>query len=249
MNKSALITLFLCIAMIGFGQKSVKDSIIGTPWVGVQYTFHVPGGDLMERFGINHGIGLKVAYKTKKNWVYGAEGNFIFGSNFKETEIFESLYGDNGEISDINGSPADVLYYMRGFNVNAIGGKLFPWFGPNKNSGLLLELGVGFIAHKIRIETQDHDVPQLEGDYLKGYDRLSSGAHLSQFLGYAHMGNKGSLNFYAGFYFMQGFTKERRKINFDTKLTDNSSRIDIQYGIRLGWMVPIYKRASKKRYY
>ena len=247
--KKILLLLTLVVCLTSFAQKSIKDSIIGTPWVGVQYTFHVPGGDLMKRFGVNNGIGLKVAYKDKKNWVYGVEGNFIFGNKFKETSIFEDFYNSKGEISDLNGQPADVFYHFRGFNVNAIGGKVFPWFGPNKNSGVLFELGVGFLYHKIRIESQDHDVPQLEGDYKKGYDRMTIGANLSQFLGYVYMGNNNTVNFYAGFYFMQGFTEGQRKINFDTQLPDTGKRIDVQYGIRVGWMVPIYKRASKRRYF
>lgn len=247
--KKLLFLIAVGISLVSSAQKSIKDSIIGTPWVGLHYTFHVPGGDLMRRFGINNGIGMKVAFKDKHNWVYGVEGNFIFGNKFKETSIFSNFYNTSGEIPDINGAPADVFFYMRGFNVNAIGGKVFPWFGPNKNSGVLLELGVGFLYHKIRIETQDHDVPQLEGDYLKGYDRMTTGTNLSQFIGYVHMGNKNVVNFYAGLYFMQGFTEGRRKINFDTKLPDSGNRIDVQYGVRFGWMVPIYKRASKKRYF
>lgn len=65
------------------------------------------------------------------------------------------------------------------------------------------------------------------------------------------MANEGVLNFYAGFYAQEGFTYNRRTINFDTPDIPVSTdmRLDIQYGFKLGWLIPIYPRQPKEFYY
>lgn len=84
--------------------------------------------------------------------------------------------------------------------------------------------GVGILQHKIRIEHQDNKIPQLEGDYLKGYDRLSNGLMVHQFVGYFHMSNNRLINFFVGAEAWQGFTKNRRDLNFDTKMHDDKTK-------------------------
>ena len=65
------------------------------------------------------------------------------------------------------------------------------------------------------------------------------------------MSNNGLVNFYTGFYFQQGFTKNQRDINFDTPdiPVDKSMRNDFLYGYKVGWVIPIYKRKPKDYYY
>ena len=63
------------------------------------------------------------------------------------------------------------------------------------------------------------------------------------------MGNSKLLNFYAGFEFVQGFTKSQRDWIFDEMRKDNSNHLDLFYGIKVGWILPIYNRAPDKYYY
>src|SRR5690554_7147117 len=79
----------------------------------------------------------------------------------------------------------------------------------------MIKVSAGYLWHKLRIETQEDEVPQLEGEYLKGYDRLTIGVNTSQFLGYNYMADRGILNFYAGVYFQQGFTRNQRELFWD----------------------------------
>ena len=72
------------------------------------------------------------------------------------------------------------------------------------------------MRHKIRIETQENVVPQLEGDYLTVYDRLTGGPAAMLFLGNQHIGNKRLVNFTYGFEMILGFTEPLRSFNFDT---------------------------------
>ena len=57
-----------------------------------------------------------------------------------------------------------------------------------------------------------------------------------------------AVNFYGGFEFTQGFTKNRREMNFDTGQKDDLARLDMLFGFRLGWVFPIYKRIADKSY-
>ncbi len=234
-----------------FGQRNVSDSIIGTPWIAVHYGLNGTAGDLADRYGLFNHIGGFAGYKTRRNWVYGIDGSFMFGSDVRVNGLFDHLIDSKGNITDQNGDIAIVRVLNRGFYVDANVGKIFPVLSPNKNSGIYVSLGAGYLAHKIRVETQDHVVPQIELEYRKGYDRFTSGLNLQQFVGYSFMANQGVFNFYGGFYIQEGFTYNQRTIFFDQPDVEvpTDMRLDIQYGFKLAWMIPIYKRMPKEFYY
>jgi hypothetical protein len=155
----------------------------------------------------------------------------------------------DGVILDQDGQPASVLKYERGYCLFAWAGRLMPIVGPNPNSGLLLKVGGGYMRHKIRIETQENVVPQLEGDYLTGYDRLSGGPAAMFFFGYQHIGNRRLINFMFGFEMVLGFTEPLREYNFDTHRHESGTRYDGLNGFRFGWTLPIYRRSAKGYYF
>jgi len=252
MHKLLLITLLMsALSFNGMTQRNVADSTIATPWISIQYGLNWTAGDMLERHGFFNHIGMLAGYKTSRNWIYGVEGSYMFGGDVRASGLFDHLVDSKGNITDQNGDIANVRVYSRGMTVNGSVGKILPVLNPNPNSGIYLSFGAGFIAHKLRIETQDHVVPQLELEYRKGYDRLTQGINLSQFVGYAFMANQGFLNFYGGFYVQEGFTKNMREIFFDQPNTQvpTDMMIDIQYGIRLAWLVPVYKRKPKDFYF
>ena len=131
------------------------------------------------------------------------------------TGLFDHLIDSNGNITDVNGNIAAVVVYPRGFSTNVCIGKIFPVLGSNKNSGVFVHTGVGYLLHRMKIETNEQVIPQIELDYKKGYDRLTTGVNVHQFIGYNFMSNSGGYHFYGGFYAQEGFTKNRRTINFD----------------------------------
>jgi hypothetical protein len=249
MNK--LLLLWVSTPIFIIGQRNVSDSVIGTPIIAVHYGINQTAYDLSDRYGLLNHIGILTGYKTKKNWFWGVDANFIFGNQIRMTRLFDHLVDSYGNITDINGDIAKLLVYSRGVNVNATVGKIIPWFGPNDNSGIFVHLGLGYLLHKLRLETQDQVVPQLELDYKKGYDRLTIGPCIHQFLGYSFMANSGFLNFYVGFYFQEGFTQNKRTIFFDQPdlPVSTATRFDFQYGAKLGWLIPFYKRQPKDFYY
>lgn len=256
MRSIAIIAVFFCFA--GFSQRNVKDSIIGTPWVGVHYGANWTAGDLDERYSFFNHIGIMAGYKTNRNWYFGLDGNFLFGNQLNADDpsdefygIFDHLTDSQGNITDENGDVGMIYLYARGINVNLSAGKVIPVLSPNRNSGIFVHAGAGYLLHRLRVETQEQVIPQLELDYRKGYDRLTIGPNFHQFVGYAFMANGGFFNFYGGFYAQQGLTRNQRTIFFDRpdEPVSKATRLDMQYGFRLGWFIPFYKRQPKEFYY
>jgi len=232
-----------------FSQVNVKDSAISTSMISLSYSYQFPGGNLSERFASNSSVGGSYFYKTKTNWIGCINGNFMFRDTIKENGILNSISTKDGNIIDGNGIYADIKLYERGFYFDVKAGKLFPVFGSNKNSGIVILGGIGFLQHKIRIENKDNTAPQLKDDYKKGYDRLTNGFAVSEFIGYMYLGNSRLVSFYAGFEFVQAFTKDRRSYNFDLMSADKTKRLDILSGFKIGWVIPLYKRSPDKFYY
>lgn len=237
--------MLLCVASDLFAQtRNVKDSIVTSGFIAASYGYFVPGGDLAERFGDNSAIGALGGYKSKKNHFFTAEWNYIFGYKVKENGILDSIKTSGGFIIDAEGKIADLRIFERGFTAHLQFGHLFPLKGisPNKNSGILVSAGLGMIQHKIRILDNGGRSPQLSGDYLKGYDRLTSGVSFSQFVGYWYMSNSRYVNAYFGFEAFQGITKSRRSWDYDLMRADTRTRTDLLYGFRAGFVIPIYRR-------
>jgi hypothetical protein len=232
-------------------QATVKDSSISMVLIKVSYAYQVPGGEIARRFGNNSNIAGTLAYKTRSNWIFGIDGGFLFGTDVKESGILDSISSKrvvSGIIIDESGQPASVHLNQRGFTLSLLAGKLFPVWGPNPNSGLLLTARAGFFQHKIRIEDLDQTAPQLAPEYLRGYDRRTNGLALTGFVGYQYLSNRRLINFYAGIEFLQGFTRNTR-YDFDLNRRDNSLHRDYLSSLRVGWLIPLYKRAPNEFYY
>lgn len=241
--------VFLFLSYFCQSQFQVRDSALFDPHISISYAYQVPGGDMEYRFGDNHNIGFGFHIKSKTNWYYGVQGTYITGNRvIQEKGFLSNLKVEGGYVLDNDGQFAKVSLQQRGFTITADGGYLFPVLGPNRNSGILVFGGVGLLQHKIRIEHQDSEISQLEGEYLKGYDRLTNGLVLHQFAGYYYMSNYKLVNFYIGIEGWQGFTQSRRDFNFDTQMKDDAKRLDMLYGIRAGWVLHLYKRMSTDYY-
>lgn len=244
---------FLLISILahfsGWSQASLKDSSINHFMVSPGVSFQLPGGNMKDQFGMSSSIGINFDYKMKNQFSIGLDGSFIFGNRLKNTDMLNPLRTSDGDIIDSEGNISNILFFERGFTVSLSTSYLFTWNKPNPNSGIYIRFNAGFIQHKVRIEHQNNSIPLLEGDYLKGYDRLTNGIMISEFIGYRYLSNQRLLNVFAGFEFIQGFTQNRRDYNFDLMGPDNTKRIDLLSGIRIGWILPLYKQAPQEYYY
>ncbi len=245
-----VIILLLCLLtwQAAEAQSGVKDSVIRFPFTGVSYGVYMPGGDLSDRFGLNNMISLDAMFKTKKNWLFGLSGGFIFGDNVEETGLLDAISTSQGGVIGLDGLYAEIRIFERGYQLSANFGKLISFKKPNPNSGIIIVGGPGFIQHKIRIENVGNTVPALRDDYLKGYDRLTNGFQMREFIGYVYFSNRQLVNFYGGFEFIQGFTSGRRDYNFNDINSKDENRLDLLYGFKLGWILPLYKKKPAAYY-
>jgi hypothetical protein len=241
------LSLFSLFALSLSAQVSIKDSSIYTPLIGASYGFYMPGGDMADRFGNNSALQLNVDFKTRYNWILGINGSYMFGKTIKES-MFDSISTSTGAIISQEGQLADVRLYERGFTISGTIGRLITFKKPNPNSGIRVDVGFGFMQHKIRIETIGNNVPQLSKQYKKGYDKLSNGFLLTESIGYLYLSNNRLANVYIGFECMQGFTQSRRSYDYDLMKRDTRKRMDILYGARLAWILPLYKKAPPEFY-
>jgi len=249
MGKLFIISLlFFCVSK-GFGQKgTVRDSSIFAPMVSMNYGAYIPGGELAKRFGLASGIGISANFKTASSWILGFDYTFQFSNRVKENDVLSNIQTSEGYVLNSNGDPANVILFKRGHLAKFNFGRMFPVIGPNPNSGITVLLGIGYWQHKMRIDTNSDFVPQLTTDLKKGYDRLTSGVVINQFIGYYHLSNSKLVNFFIGIDLNQGFLKGRRSYIIDQMTEGNEKRIDLQYGLKAGWILPIYKRSPEQFY-
>jgi hypothetical protein len=226
-----------------------KDSIVALSMIEFHYSILAPAGDMNDRFGLTTNVGIGFLRKTKSNLFWGAEVNYLSGSTVKEKYVLDGLKTERNQIININGNYADVRTFERGFSTYAKVGKLFPVFNSNKNSGVLLMVGLGFLQHKIHIEVLDDNVLALSSENRKGYDRLSNGLSLQQFIGYYYLHQRYLYNFYIGVDLSQSFTQNRRDWDVYAQRKLDESRKDYLNGLKIGLVFPLYKRMPKEFYF
>lgn len=267
MKKTILIIITLCCMLpaISFAQrgsvsnvrtdfssKDYVDTMATMVWTGVNMSGQLPLGLLREWFTPNLAVGTGVNIKTNHNWTFDVCFNYMFQSSLRDTTapFLGDMVDDYGRIMDGNGRTAlGVSFEGRYCYVGAGIGKVIPvnrW----KNSGIWLRYSMGYFTHKIRINDYDHQVPQLDGDYLKGYDHRSGGFAMSQFVGYLFIQKNRLLNFYGGIEFFESWTKPNRNYIFNEGSTANAKyKFSGLIGLKIGWNIPLYEKKSVTTFY
>ncbi len=249
MKKKLIVIALLLSGVQGFAQYSVRDSSIRFVMLSGSLAGQVPAGDMAKRFGLNGNVGVHVQYKSRTNWLLGAEGNYMYGNMVNSAGLLDSISTrQGGYVINDDGDFAGVQLFEQGFTLMFTAGKILPVWAYNPNSGLTVKFGAGVMEHWIGF-TGIGGVPQLNGEYQKGYDRLTSGYCYSEFIGYTFFSNKRLINFFCGLEFYEGFTRSRRIVDFTTMRYDATKRGDFLYGIRFGWIIPLYKKVPKDYYY
>jgi len=251
MRKVIALTFFIaCLHTVVCGQSrsNLGDTIVNAKLIQFSYAIQFPFADMADRFGNNSSLGASFSFKMAHNWMIGFEGNFLFGGNIKEDTILDHLFTSQGFLIGTNGYAESVLLFERGMTFWGKFGKLFPVMKGNPNAGINVLLGAGFLQHKIKIEDPDNAVPYVTGDYSKGYDRLTNGFALTQYVGFLNLDKRKFLNFNAGIELIEGFTKNRRDYNFDQMKKDDASRIDILVGLKIAYILPFYGRGEQRFY-
>ncbi len=242
------IVLILSFSLYGkLAKDSTKPNIksfVNATYINADYHFSMPFSDFKNRYGASNLIGIGIGHKFNRNYVVGGSVSYLFGGKVKESSILDSLIGSSGELINNQGNLATLRMYLRGWSYQFYIGKLF-YLNPKKvNSGIILKAGIGFLQHKIKFQFTPTTLPQIDGDYMKGYDRLSNGIMYKQFIGYTHFDQEGMFSYYIGVESLIAKTKNRREINFDTRVKDNKVYTDILIGPKIGLMIVFNGRVA-----
>lgn len=241
MAKKFLALAFLFLPIYVSAQ-SVRDSAIQLGMFSFHASSHLPAGDISKRYGVSYGVGGSYWLKTRTNWILSADFTFMFGENFKEESIFSGLMDHQGFFITTNGSQMYPTISERGFYGGLRLGKIFPVFGPNPNSGLMVSASAGLLQYQTFFRLEENSIPVLVDDYAKMLDYLTNGFALNQFIGYLHLDNEQPINFYAGFEFHQAWTRGRRDWLYNLKGPETGLRHDFLFGIRVGWIFPVGRK-------
>lgn len=241
MSKNTLTFLFVLCATVAFGQ---KHRVMNNTGFAIISNFGVAGqlsgGDLKQRFGNNFAAYFGLEGMTQKgNWIFGTEIGYLAGKEVKENPI-SKLYNVSDKIYGGDFQTTDVFLRERGTWFGGYIGKLIPLKANNKRSGIRITVGVGQLRHKIRIQDDTKSIVQFDKPYIYGYDRLTGGFYLSEFVGYQILSPNRRMNFTFGFDFMQGFTKSWRDWDWDLKSKNTTKRMDLLSGFKVAWSLPFY---------
>jgi hypothetical protein len=254
MKRIALVAAVVC--GLSYSASAQDDLFGGTKErarkgfiLGFNGSIDMPGADMARRFGTSFRLGPSVLYKTESNWIFGAKSDFLFGNNIKEDSLLYNVRDEQGYFINSDGERTSVQLSERGYMIGLQAGKIFPLSKAHPDNGLLLMTGTGFIQHKITIFDKGNTIPQVRGEYKKGYDRLTNGWYLEQFVGYNMFDRRGLLNFHIGLNVMAGFTQGRRDYLYDVMRKDDASRFDLLLGIRGGWYIPLFSKKSEEIYF
>ncbi len=231
-------------------QKTI-DSAMTFPMFSASFMVQFPGGDMAERYGVNTNIGGSFMLKLKNRLIWEVNASYIFGNKLKgdAATIFENIETSNGAIINKYGEYAKVSTSERGYFIGTRLGMILPFWQSNPNSGPVVMVGGGLLQHKIRIENDGNNAPQILDEYKKGYDKMRYGFCASEFVGYVNFSKSQLMNFYIGVEFYQGWTKSGRSYDYTLMKTDTQIRFDLLHSIKAGWIIPIYKRLPEKYYY
>jgi hypothetical protein len=235
MNK-ILAFMIIIFGYLPIGAQQDNEKFVN---ISFEYGVQVPFGDLSDRFGTNFQLGSHLEIiQDNTQFLLGTSFHLIFGNRVKEDVLINLRTSDGGIIGN-DRQFATVSLRERGFQSQIYLGKIFQVVRGHFSSGIKSTIGLGILQHKIRVQDDSRSVTELTGDYLKGYDRLTNGLSIMAFIGYQHLDKNRRLNVLAGFDFSYAFTQNRRDFDFLSMQKDETKRVDILAGFKIGMMMPI----------
>ena len=221
---------------------------ISSKTIQFDFTYQSPITGMSIDYGNNSAIGL--SYLTNKNdLLFGLDANFMFGNNVKNDSILRLIGVDNLLLINANGELDEVLLYERGSNAHLLFGKSFR-FEEKHLSGIYVYGGLGYLQYKTRLETNKTYLPQIDEEYIKGYDNFTNGISTKICVDFMHFDKKTSVNYHIGLEFLNAFTKNGRAYNFSNgTVIDNSLKIDQLIGLKFGIIIPIQRNNEEKFHY
>jgi len=239
-----VIFIFLSSAFLNVNAQENKQSAFT-----FNYNYQIPTADLANTFGNNSAIGASYFSETANNLFYGIEGNYMFGNNVKDSTLFDNISTSTGGVIDAAGHYANINLLQRGFDAHIFAGYAFH-FTENNLSGIYLSQGFGYMQHQIFIDTKNQNIPQLNEEMKKGYDRFSNGFSTKFSADYKYYHKKGKFQISSGVNYTMAYTKIQRAYDFANKEHYSSKRKwDQLLGFKVEVIIPIHRKNEEEFHY
>ena len=260
MKKYVAFFIFSVVLFCGKGYSQIEISeskkkvdsaglfVILTP----NFTYNIVLADLRKEYGNHLAIGTDVGVKLKNNWSIDFGFKYLFGGGIDTSVInttFLRLLCDGHFINNKGVATKEVEFEFRGISVHLQGGKIIPVTKRFRNSGIWIKCGIGVTQHFINIKNPGNKVENLRPDYRKGYDRLTLGFSVYQFVGYAHMTKRNLFCVYGGVDFFENFAHRQRDFDFSLMRKDDSKLFEAMIGFKIGWIIPLYKHDPNREFH
>ncbi len=242
-------TLLVITIILNAKTQSLKKDTLTLPTLSANIGFCYPMGDLKERYNFFGQAGSSFMIKFKNNFTITTEGLVLFGEGYKGDDPLRLIVNSNGTLTNEYGQPAEFARGMRGMQITSKIGYILSKYSHNPNSGITISLGGGFFQTKYWIDQRGNNIPQIMGDYVKGYDKMSNGFALTQFVGYTYFHNKNFWNLFFGIEFTEAWTESRRSWDFTLMRRDNSRHHEFMATIKAGWIISFIRREAEDIYY
>ena len=241
--KKICITLFSIMFLNTNAQENKQSAFT------FNYNYQIPIGSLANTFGNNSAIGTSYFLETINNIIFGIEGNYMFGTDIKDSAIFDNISTSTGAIIGADGHYANVNLMQRGFDSHLFAGYAFHFTEINL-SGIYISQGLGYLQHQIFIDTKNQNIPQLNEDMKKGYDRFSNGFSTKLSIDYKYYHKKGRFQISSGFNYTIAYTKNRRVYDFANNEYYSSKRTwDQLLGFKVEVIIPIHRKNEEEFHY
>lgn len=239
-----LLGLVLMLSYQPLAQKKYNNDVHAI-YLNFSGAYQMPQGDLKLRYGDNSNVGIQAEWITgKTNMIFGLNAGFLYGNKVKEN--IEHLFLYKGVMLGTDQTATALYKKERGTLYGAHFGKLFAInHAKNPRSGIRATLGLGLLSHWIKITDEFKSANQFQGEYVKGYDRLTRGIAITPFLGYQYTSLSRYLNVSIGVEYTASFTKSHRSWDYDLLAADTKRRKDGLLGFRFAFSLPLYIGDSK----
>tara|TARA_B100000214_G_scaffold371707_1_gene348577 strand:+ start:3917 stop:4660 length:744 start_codon:yes stop_codon:yes gene_type:complete len=213
------------------------------------YNYQIPIGKLSTTFGHNSAIGASYFFENNNNIMLGLESSYLFGSNIQNSTIFENIATSTGAIISANGQYANINLMQRGFDSYIFAGYTFH-ISKDKLSGFYLYQGLGYLEYYIFIDTKNQDIPQLNENMKKGYDRFSNGMSAKSSIDYKYYHHKGRVQMSIGLNYTFAYTKNQRTYDFqNNEYYSNKRKWAKLIGFKTEIIIPIQRKNQEEFFY
>ena len=116
--KSLIFILLTIVPLLAAAQQDIKTERINTFMFQATYAYQFPGKDTKTLYNNNNSVGGSLVYKTKSNWIFALNANFISGNsvNISRKELFGDILDNNGEIITGDGIYGSYALFERGWH-------------------------------------------------------------------------------------------------------------------------------------